>query len=61
MEKAKIQQIVDELPEDVEVDVDALTERLYLLEKIEIGEKQIAAGQGIPHKEAKKRLKKWLT
>ena len=58
MEKAKIQQVVDELPEDV--DVDALTEKLYLLEKIEIGERQIAAGQGIPHDEAKKRLEKWL-
>ena len=59
MEKLKIQQVVDELPEDV--DVDALMEKLYLLEKIEIGEKQVAAGQGIPHEAAKKRLKKWLT
>jgi hypothetical protein len=58
MDKARIQQVVDELPEDV--DVDALTEKLYLLEKIEIAEKQIAAGQGIPHEEAKKRLEKWL-
>ena len=58
MDKAKIQQVVDELPEDV--DVDALTEKLYLLEKIEIGERQIAAGQGIPHDEAKQRLEKWL-
>ena len=59
MEKVKIQRVVEELPD--EVDVDALMEKLYLLEKIEIGEKQIAAGQGIPHEEAKKRLKKWLT
>lgn len=58
MEKTRIRQVVDELPD--EVDVDALMERLYLLQKIDNAEKQIAAGQGIPHQEAKKRLEQWL-
>jgi hypothetical protein len=54
MLKEKVQQVVGELPEDV--DVDALVERLYLLEKIELGERQLAEGKGVPHEEAKKRL-----
>ncbi len=58
MLKEKVQQVVSELPEDV--DVDALAEKPYLLEKIELGERQLAEGKGIPHDEAKKRLEKWL-
>lgn len=58
MQKEKVQQVVCELPE--EVDVDTLVEKLYLLEKLDLGEQQIARGEGIPHEEAKKRLKKWL-
>jgi hypothetical protein len=58
MLKEKVQQVVGELPEDV--DVDALVEKLYLLEKIEQGEQQLAQGQGVPHEEAKRRLEKWL-
>jgi hypothetical protein len=58
MQKESIQRIVGDLPEDV--DVDAFVERLYLLQKIEIGERQLAEGQGIPHEEAKKRLQPWL-
>ena len=59
MQKEKVQQVVCDLPE--EVDVDTLVEKLYLLEKLEIGERQLARGEGIPHEEAKKRLEKWLT
>jgi hypothetical protein len=54
MLKEKVQQVVSDLPEDV--DVDALAEKLYLLEKIELGERQLAEGKGVPHEEAKKRL-----
>ena len=50
--------MVGELPE--EVDVDLLVEKLYLLEKIELGEQQLAEGNGVPHEDAKKRLEKWL-
>ncbi len=59
MQKEKVLAVVQELPE--EVDVDALTERLYLLQKIDEAEKEIAAGKGIPHDEVRQRLAKWLT
>jgi ABC-type uncharacterized transport system ATPase subunit len=58
MHRETVQQVVGELPE--EVDVDTLVEKLYLLEKLELGEQQLARGEGIPHEEAKKRLEKWL-
>jgi len=58
MRKERIQEVVDELPE--EVDIDELMEKLYLLHKIEAGEREIAAGRGVPHEEAKKRLERWL-
>jgi predicted transcriptional regulator len=58
MTKEKVQQVVVDLPD--EVDVDSLVEKLYLLEKIELGERQLARGEGVPHEEVKKRLEKWL-
>jgi len=58
MEKARIQQVLDTLPE--EVDVDSLLEKLYLLDKLQIAEKELAEGKGISHEDAKKRLKPWL-
>ena len=59
MQREKVLSVLQELPE--EVDVDALTERLYLLQKIDAAEKEIAAGKGIPHDEVRRRLAKWLT
>ena len=58
MHKEKIQQVIDRLSD--EVDVDALVEKLYLLDKIEVAEGQLAAGEGISHEDAKKRLAPWL-
>ena len=58
MLKEKVQQVVGELPE--EVDVDVLVEKLYLLEKIELGERQLAEGKGVSHEEAKKRCGSWF-
>ena len=58
MQRETVRQVLGELPEDV--DVDTLVEKLYLLEKLELGEQQLARGEGIPHEEAKKRLEKWL-
>ena len=40
--------------------MDSLMEKLYLLDKIEQGEKQLAEGKGISHEDAKERLKTWL-
>jgi predicted transcriptional regulator len=53
-----IQDVVERLPE--EVDVDALIERLHLLDKIEAGEQQLKRGEGISHEAAKERLASWL-
>ena len=58
MQKETLQHVLTELPD--EVNVDSLVEKLYLLEKIEQGERQLDRGEGIPHDEAKKRLEKWL-
>ena len=58
MQKDRIQQVVAALPE--EVDVDALVEKLYLLNKIEVAEKQLADGEGISHDDAKRRLEPWI-
>ena len=59
MQREKVLAVLRELPE--EVDVDALTERLYLLQKIDEAEKEIAAGKGIQHEEVRRSLAKWLT
>ena len=48
---------VGEMPSDVTSE--DVMERVYLLQKIERGRQQIAAGQGIPHEEAKRRMKRW--
>lgn len=58
MHKQAIQQVLDELPD--EVDVDQLLDRIILLEKIEEAERRIAAGEGVSHDEAKLRLEAWL-
>ena len=58
MQREKVLSVLQELPE--EVDVDSLTERLYLLQKINDAEKEIAAGKGIPHDEVRRKLAKWL-
>lgn len=45
------------MPSDVTFD--DVMERVYMLQKIERGRRQIAAGEGIPHEEAKRRMKRW--
>ncbi len=59
MQKEKVQQLLDASPDDI--DMDAFMEKVYLLRKIELGELQVEAGELISHKNAKKRLEKWLT
>jgi hypothetical protein len=58
MQKEKVRQILEVFPE--EVDVDALMEKLYLLQKIETAERELARGEGIPDEEVEKRLERWL-
>lgn len=56
MKKSQIEQVVTNLPETV----DALIERLHLLDKIEQAEKQLAHGEGVSHDTAKQRLSQRL-
>jgi hypothetical protein len=56
--KEKVRQVVEDLP--VEVDIDVLMEKLYLLQKIETAERELANGEGIPDEEVKTRLAQWL-
>lgn len=55
--KEKVLKAVEDLPPDATYE-DAM-ERLYVLYKVEAGLRQIEAGEGIPHEEAKKRVKTW--
>ncbi len=52
--KEKVLKAVEKLPADATYE-DAM-ERLYVLYKVERGLRQIEAGEGIPHAEAKKRI-----
>ena len=58
MKKEQIEQVVAELPDTV--NVDALIERLHLLDKIDQAEQQLARGEGIPHAVAMQRLNECL-
>ena len=58
MRKETVRQIVDSFPD--EVDIDQLSYRIYVLDKIERGERAIDEGRFLTHEEAKERLKEWL-
>jgi len=58
MQKEKVRQVLDACPE--EVNIDALMEKLYLLQKIEIAERELANGEGIPDEEVEQKLGQWL-
>ncbi|WP_136524022.1 hypothetical protein [Geomonas ferrireducens] len=54
--KAKLESFLEDLPE--QVDTEEVMYRLYLLEKIEAGETDIAEGRSLSHEEAVQRLKR---
>lgn len=60
MQKEILRQVVDRLPSDVDVDVDAFFDQVILLEKIEAAERRLTEGEGVPHEHAIKRMEKWL-
>ncbi len=60
MQKEVLRQVVDRLPPDVDVDVDAFFDQVILLERIEAAEVRIASGEGVPHEQAVNRMEKWL-
>jgi hypothetical protein len=53
MQKQTVLEIVESMPD--EVDVDQLLNKLYVLEKIEAGERVLAEKGGIPQAEVEKR------
>ena len=56
--KTKLEGLLNDLPE--KVDVEDVMYRLYVLQKIEAGEKDIAEGRSLAHKDAVERLsRKW--
>jgi hypothetical protein len=55
--KEKIQEQLDELPDQFELD--SFLERIFLLEKIEKAREQIKLGQVYSHEDMKDRIKSW--
>ena len=53
----RVLRAVQEMPTDTTYE-DVL-ERVYMIQKIERGRQQIADGQGIPHAQAKRQIKRW--
>ena len=54
MEKQKVQAVLDSFSGDV--DVDAFLEKIAVLDDIERGERQIAAGETGPHDVVRERI-----
>lgn len=57
--KEAVLEMVGKMPNDATID--DIMEELYVRQKIEIGLRQLDAGQSVTHEEAKARLAKWLT
>ncbi|WP_420453941.1 hypothetical protein [Rubrivirga sp.] len=53
----RVLRAVREMPSDTTYE--EVMERVYMIQKIERGRQQIADGQGIPHAEAKRQMKRW--
>jgi len=58
MQKERIQELVDALPE--EVDVDELIEKLYLLRRLEVAEEELADGKVLDQEAVEQRFAQWL-
>ena len=54
MSKDRILEVVEALPDDV--DIDSLIEKLYLLRRLEVAEQEIAEGKLVEHDEVEKRF-----
>lgn len=55
--KQKVQQLLDRLPD--EVSLEQIRYHVYVLHKIERGEKAIEEGRVVSHEEVKRRVQKW--
>jgi hypothetical protein len=58
MQKERIQEMVDALPE--EVDVDELIEKLYLLRRLEVAEEELTDGKVLDQEAVEQRFAQWL-
>ena len=58
LSKDKVKELVDHMPETFSVD--DLIERIFLLQKIEAGQKEIENGEGIDWEDLKKEMDLWL-
>ena len=50
--------VIDTLPD--EASIDDIMHALYIQAKFDKGIREIEEGKGIPHKEAKKRMREWV-
>jgi len=55
--KDRVRRAVEEMPNDVSFE--EVMERIFILQKVERGRQQIAAGEGIPHEDARRQMKRW--
>ena len=53
----RVLRAVGEMPDGATYD--DVMERIYMLQKIERGRRQIEAGEGVPHEEARRQMKRW--
>ncbi len=56
--KREILESLERLPDDATIE-DAI-ERLIVLYKVQHGLEQLDRGEGVPHEEAKRRIRQWL-
>jgi len=59
VEKAKLEQIVRTLPD--QIDIDDFIERLDSLRRLELAEEEIASGKVISHEEVERRMAKLIS
>ena len=57
--KQNVIEMIERLPDDASVE-DIMAE-LYFRQKVDEGLRQLDAGEGIEHEEARRRLGKWLS
>jgi predicted transcriptional regulator len=57
--KQAVIEMIERLPDDASVE-DIMAE-LYFRQKVDAGLRQLDAGEGVDHEEAKRRLGKWIS
>ncbi len=56
--KEEILELMEQLPDDATIE--EAIEKLIVMYKIQQGLEQLDRGEGIPHEEAKRRIRQWL-